>query len=65
MYAFFDSQGNVIHVKDMAKNIDVDDGHTDGHEGNVYHGHKDVHTDTSTWSGVVSRVTIEGSNVRP
>ena len=42
----------------MGNNVDVNDEHTDGYEGNVYHGYTDTHTDTGTWSEVVSRGTI-------
>ena len=41
-----------VVVEDTGNNVDVDDGHTDGHE------------DTSTWFDIVSRGAIGGSNVQ-
>ena len=45
-------------VEDTGYNVDVDDGHTDGHVGNVNHGYTDTHVYPRTWYDVVSRGTI-------
>ena len=42
----------------------VDDGHTDGHAGNVDHGYTYTHADARTWYEIVRRGTILGRNVR-
>ena len=52
------------HVKDMRNNVDVENGHIDRHAGNVDHGHTDGHTDTRTWSDLVSRCTIRGRKMQ-
>ena len=49
----------------MENNVDVDDRHTDGHAGNLYHEHIDGHANTHTWSVVVSIGNIRGRNVQP
>ena len=51
-------------VEDTVNNVDVDDGHTGGHVGNVYHGKTDGHSDARTWSDVSRRGMIGVSNVR-
>ena len=48
----------VLCIEDTLNNVDVDDGHTDGHADNVDDGHTDGHADTRTCSDVVSRGMI-------
>ena len=54
-----------ITFEDTGNNVYVDDRRTDGHANNVGDVHTYAHEDSCTWSEVVSRDTIRGSNVQP
>ena len=43
----------------------MDDRHTDGHAGSVYHIHTDGHAYTRTWYEAVSRGTTVESKLQP